>query len=240
MKILKRSALVFSLLGILCLEPLPALAREMEEYPRIKLRSLEKTTARTMTFEARVGTTLKFGPLFIKILSCQKSSPMETPESAAFLQIWEVPHEKKQNGNSEQSKPRWVFSGWMFASSPALSPMDHPIYDVWVIECLQDENAKPVTPAITGSEGSGISKENPELGKETSPDNEQKPALAGIPEQNNQTPLPSTDQTSDVQNSEDTSETSNDIQNVLDKVLDDGGDDGNNDSELQQSPFPEE
>ena len=52
---------------------------------------------------------------------------MGEPEAAAFLQIWErKPHE-------DQSK--WVFSGWMFSSNPALSAMDHPVYDVWVIDC---------------------------------------------------------------------------------------------------------
>ncbi len=110
-----------------------AYAREMEEYPRIKLQSLDKITARTMTFEANVGDTLKFGPLYIKIMSCQKSLPIEEPESAAFLQIWEIDKNKES---------KWVFSGWMFASSPSLSAMDHPIYDVWVIDCLDkiDEN----------------------------------------------------------------------------------------------------
>lgn len=102
-------------------------AREMTEYPRVKLQSLDKATARTMTFEAKVGSTLKFGPLYMKVLSCQKSSPIDQPESAAFLQIWEVDTHKKAH---------WVFSGWMFASSPALSPMNHAIYDVWVIDCL--------------------------------------------------------------------------------------------------------
>lgn len=105
-----------------------ATAREMTEYPRVKLQSLDKATARTRTFEANVGDTLKFGPLYIKAQTCQKSSPIDEPESASFLQIWEVTAE----GRSE-----WVFSGWMFASSPGLSSMDHPIYDVWVLDCLE-------------------------------------------------------------------------------------------------------
>lgn len=110
-------------------------AREMTEYPRVKLQSLDKATARTMTFEANVGDTLKFGPLYIKVQTCQKSSPIDEPESAAFLQIWEIDTEE----NSE-----WVFSGWMFASSPGLSSMDHAIYDVWVLDCLDyaDDQAR--------------------------------------------------------------------------------------------------
>lgn len=101
----------------------------MQDQPFVRLQSLDKSSARTVTFEARVGSTLKFGPLFIKIQACRKSQPLEAPESAAFLQIWELPPGKTES--------QWVFSGWMFASSPALSAMDHPVYDVWVIECLE-------------------------------------------------------------------------------------------------------
>lgn len=110
-------------------------AREMTKYPRVKLQSLDKITAHTMTFEADIGSTLKFGPLYIKVQSCQKSSPIDEPESAAFIQIWE---------GETSDTAKWVFSGWMFASSPGLSPMDHPIYDVWVIDCL-GEAATEVT-----------------------------------------------------------------------------------------------
>jgi len=109
-----------------------AFARDFTEYPHVKLQSLDKATARTMTFEAKVGSTLKFGPLYMKVQSCQKSSPLDDPESAAFLQVWEVDTNKESH---------WVFSGWMFASSPGLSPMDHPIYDVWVIDCLGEKKS---------------------------------------------------------------------------------------------------
>ena len=110
-----------------------AVRAEMTDYPVVKLQSLDKSTARTMTFEARVGSTIKFGPLYIKINACRKASPLDSPESSAFLQIWEV---------TKKEEARWIFSGWMFASSPALSAMDHPIYDVWVLDCLDQQNAK--------------------------------------------------------------------------------------------------
>ena len=113
---------------VFLLQAYPAFSREMEDYPIVKLRSLDKVTARTMTFEADVGSTLKFGPLYIKIQSCRKAPPIEQPEASAFLQIWEV---------TPQDEAQWIFSGWMFASSPGLSSMDHPIYDVWVLDCLE-------------------------------------------------------------------------------------------------------
>lgn len=103
----------------------------MEDYPSVKLQGLDKSVGRTVTFEAKVGSTIQYGPLFIKIHSCRKAPPIEKPESAAFLQIWEVP--------PGSDKSEWVFSGWMFASSPALSAMDHPVYDIWVLDCLGRE-----------------------------------------------------------------------------------------------------
>jgi len=114
--------------------PPPARDRVMNDFPVVKLRSLDKVTARTMTFEAKVGSTVKFGGLYIKVQACRKAPPIEAPESASFLQIWEVTHE---------GEAQWVFSGWMFASSPGLSAMDHPIYDVWVLDCLKSAKEQP-------------------------------------------------------------------------------------------------
>lgn len=103
-------------------------ARQMEEMNFAVLRTIDKISARTRTFEVPVDKTVKFGSsLFIRLRACRKASPLDQPENAAFLQIWEKkPTEEKSN---------WVFSGWMFSSNPSLSAMDHPVYDVWVIEC---------------------------------------------------------------------------------------------------------
>lgn len=118
------------LIILICVTGVAPARAEMQNYPVVKLRSLDKITARSETFEARVGSTVQFGPLFIKVQACRQSDPIEEPESAAFLQIWEI---------DEKDEAQWIFSGWMFASSPALSPMDHGIYDVWVLDCLSDQ-----------------------------------------------------------------------------------------------------
>ena len=132
---------LFTIFALFSVIPLTVQARTMDDYPRVKLQSLDKITARTMTFEAKVGDTVKFGPLFIKVQACREAPPVEQPESAAFMQIWEI---------TPEDKSEWIFSGWMFASSPGLSSMDHPIYDVWVLDCLGEtehvdtaEEAKP-------------------------------------------------------------------------------------------------
>lgn len=112
----------------------PAHAREMEDMNVVVVRSIDKLSARTHTFDIPVDRTVQFGnSLFIKVRACRKSPPVGEPESAAFLQIWErKPHEEES---------RWIFSGWMFASNPALSAMDHPVYDVWVIDCKKSVSA---------------------------------------------------------------------------------------------------
>ncbi|MCE7887760.1 MAG: DUF2155 domain-containing protein [Alphaproteobacteria bacterium PRO2] len=139
----------------------------MENYPVVKLQSLDKVTARTMTFEAKVGNTVKFGSLFIKIQACAKAPPIEQPESAAFLQIWEMKSKGESDSVSVKDQPpkeeaQWIFSGWMFASSPALSHMDHPIYDVWVLDCL---NARGEKAGVKKEE----KKEEPKAGEEAAP-----------------------------------------------------------------------
>lgn len=91
------------------------------------LQGLDKETARIQTFGGKVGSVVTFRTLEIAIRRCQKTPPQLKPEKAAFLQIYDVDPETKQK--------KLVFSGWMFASSPALSAMDHPTYDIWVKDC---------------------------------------------------------------------------------------------------------
>ncbi|MFQ6018763.1 MAG: DUF2155 domain-containing protein [Kiloniellaceae bacterium] len=95
-------------------------------YTSAVLQGLDKTTARVSTVTAPVGAVARFGTLEIVARACHKKPPTEPPESAAFLEIVDV---------RPDSPAVRVFTGWMFASSPALSAMEHPVYDVWVIDC---------------------------------------------------------------------------------------------------------
>ena len=99
---------------------------QYDDYSKVSVRILDKITAATKTFDLEIGKTVAYGNLRIRPMTCKKTPPIEEPESASFLQIWEKLHE-----GSDQ----WVFSGWMFASSPSLSAMEHPVYDVWVTGC---------------------------------------------------------------------------------------------------------
>ncbi|HYN39826.1 MAG TPA: DUF2155 domain-containing protein [Rhodospirillales bacterium] len=96
------------------------------------LQGLDKVTARISTIEAPVGQPVRFGTLEIVARHCDKTPPEERPEAAAFLQISEI----KQGEPTES-----LFSGWMFASSPALSPLEHPVYDVVVVDCVASSRA---------------------------------------------------------------------------------------------------
>lgn len=95
--------------------------------PVALLQGLDKITARVSKFEAPVGAPVRFGTLSIRVRDCEKNPPEETPESAAFLEIDEM--------RPGDDMARRLFSGWMFASSPALSTLEHPVYDVNLLDC---------------------------------------------------------------------------------------------------------
>jgi hypothetical protein len=111
---------------------------EYEDMPQVELRILDKVRAESKTYVLNVGRTVAYANIRIRPRACRTSSPLDDPEDAAFLQIWEV---KPDNTSG------WIFSGWMFASSPSLSAMDHPVYDVSVLDCKNPDAKPEETPA---------------------------------------------------------------------------------------------
>jgi hypothetical protein len=106
------------------------------------LQGLDKITARISKFDAPVDRAVHFGSLVITVKACVKRPPEEPPETAAFLDIEEV----RSTGNAVETKR--VFSGWMFAQSPAVSAMEDPIYDVNVLDCKSDDTAAPSSGSV--------------------------------------------------------------------------------------------
>ena len=103
------------------------------ERTAVVLQGLDKITARISKFSAELGAPAVFGTLEITARACHKKPPEEPPESAAFLEIRE-----KREGEPVDL----LFSGWMFASTPGLSALQHPVYDVWVLDCaILEENS---------------------------------------------------------------------------------------------------
>ena len=128
------SRILLPLLPILTLFAGPARAETVAV-----LQGLDKTTARISKFDAPIGKPVRFGRLVITVRACVKHPPEEEPESAAFVQIDEL-REGEHNAVAQR-----VFSGWMFASSPALSALENPIYDVGVLDCKSDTTAAPAS-----------------------------------------------------------------------------------------------
>ena len=124
----------------------------------LTLRGLDKITGRPTDITAPIGKPVTFATLTITVRSCYSTPPSEPPETSAFVQI-------------EDRRPdqpvRKVFSGWMYASSPGLNGMEHPLYDVWVITCRGGASAPTAVaasgPAKVASPDSSDKEKMPEL-----------------------------------------------------------------------------
>ena len=109
-------------------------AAEMIAEPLAQMQGLDKITARVSQFNAPVGQTVRFGTLSVIVRDCRRSPPEERPENAAFVEIYENrPGEEKER----------LFSGWMFSSSPALSALEHAVYDVNLLACRPASGSPP-------------------------------------------------------------------------------------------------
>ena len=97
----------------------------------VVLRTLDKVTAKTQDVTVKVGDVLEYGSLSIDVKHCEKRPPEEIPETFVFVQI----DDRRLDGDGEESEAERVYSGWMLGSNPAKAALDHPVYDVWVIDC---------------------------------------------------------------------------------------------------------
>lgn len=122
---MRRAALAAVALSLGLATP-PGLAAPTLPHQTVVLQTLDKVTARTGLIEAPIGEEMRLGTLGITARTCLETPPTEPPESAAFLEIRALEPGKP---------PEPLFTGWMFASTPALSALEHPVYDVWVLDC---------------------------------------------------------------------------------------------------------
>jgi len=91
-------------------------------------KALDKITARIKKMYINVNEEQDLGTLIIKLKSCQNRPPDYQPDSAAFIEIYDTM-------NFNDNDTGLIFSGWMFSSSPALSALEHPVYDISLISC---------------------------------------------------------------------------------------------------------
>lgn len=94
--------------------------------PTAVFSGLDKITGRIVSFEVAVDETVQFGALQLTPRVCYSRPPTESPKTTAFLEVDEV---------TLDNKYRRIFTGWMFAASPGLHAIEHPIYDVWLVDC---------------------------------------------------------------------------------------------------------
>jgi hypothetical protein len=94
---------------------------------------LDKIMGQTTTFEAKIGEEKQFGSLIVKADVCNTRPITEDPKTVSFVEVDEI--------LTDKSRKR-IFSGWMFAESPGLNAVEHPLYDVWLTGC-KDPNAPP-------------------------------------------------------------------------------------------------
>ncbi len=134
---------------------LPA-APDRIKHPIAVFSGLDKITGRIISFEVSMDETVQFGSLQITERACYTRPATEAPQTTSFLEVDEIDASKNY---------KRIFSGWMFAASPGLHALEHPVYDVWLVDCkggttviatppdtvaaepAPPENAKPTPPA---------------------------------------------------------------------------------------------
>ena len=109
---------------------------------RAVFNGLDKITGRIISFDAGIGETVQFGALQVTARVCYTRPPTEPTNTDAFVEVDEV---------TLQGEIKRIFNGWMFASSPGLHAVEHPIYDVWLTDCAQPLQAAEPAPAPTAA-----------------------------------------------------------------------------------------
>jgi hypothetical protein len=112
-------------------DPQTGLARAGTIGTIVTLRALDKVTAETRDLKVRVGEDIRFGSLTIRAHYCRKRPPEEPPEVLALVEVFD----RATDGRGQETEPARIFSGWMFASNPALNALEHGVFDVWPLDC---------------------------------------------------------------------------------------------------------
>jgi len=113
-------------LTLLLLLPTLSLAQSWVPRQGAQLQALDKVTARVTVVPARIGQPAQFGTLTIMVRACQGRPAGEVPDAAAWLEITDS---RAVPGTGP------AFRGWMFANAPAVNTLEHPVYDIRVLEC---------------------------------------------------------------------------------------------------------
>ena len=95
------------------------------------LRGLDKVTGQAHDLQAPIGRSVRFGSLEVVARACQKAPAEEAPEVSIYVEVFDTPPVRR----GQQAVRAEIFHGWIFASSPGLNAIEHPVYDIWAIDC---------------------------------------------------------------------------------------------------------
>jgi hypothetical protein len=118
------------------LSAVPSSAQRIENAVAI-FAALDKVTAKISRLEVPLGETKSFGALKVTPRVCYTRAPTEPPRTTSFVEVDETLLDGKE---------KRLFSGWMFADSPGLNAVEHPVFDVWLTDCAQPRTVAPRTP----------------------------------------------------------------------------------------------
>ena len=102
--------------------------------PVAEFTGIDKITGRIITFDVYVNETVRFGALHVTPKVCYSRPATETPKTTAFIEVDEITLDRQI---------RRIFTGWMFADSPGLNAIEHPVYDIWLKACKMDSDEAP-------------------------------------------------------------------------------------------------
>ncbi|WP_414653772.1 DUF2155 domain-containing protein [Hyphomicrobium sp.] len=111
---------------------MPAAAQERLDNRVAVFSALDKVTATIKTLEIPINETVQFGALKVTPRTCYSRPPTEQPKTTTFVEVDEVQLDGKE---------KRIFTGWMFAQSPGLNAVEHPVFDVWLTDCQKPRNA---------------------------------------------------------------------------------------------------
>ncbi|HEY8071058.1 MAG TPA: DUF2155 domain-containing protein [Methylocystis sp.] len=138
-------------------------------HPTGVFAGLDKTTGRIINFDVAIDETVQFGTLQVTPRVCNTRPQTEAPQTTSFVEVDEQlakPDQKRVQGVAVKTdaKPeaKRIFSGWMFAASPGLHGVEHPVYDVWLVDCKggKETVAQEVGPAAIPLDGSDAKRES--------------------------------------------------------------------------------
>jgi hypothetical protein len=129
-----RAVTALAVAGLFAAMPTGLAQAETIKNPIAVFAALDKVTGRISHLEVPIDQTVEFGALKVTPRVCDSRPPTEQPHTASFVEVDEI----KLTGEEQR-----IFTGWMFAESPGLHAVEHPVFDVWLTSCKTPEGAKP-------------------------------------------------------------------------------------------------